>query len=77
MGFAAMAVGAVGALVNGRARDWLPLRFASVVFSAVVVIRHTFLMAVRLAPSENTVTTTVGPYSNGRLWVSCRTSPAA
>ncbi len=64
LGFAAMAVGAVGAFGQWQGEGLvLPLRFASVVFFSAVggLIPGTlFLMAVRLAPSENTVTTTVG-----------------
>ncbi len=64
LGFAAMAVGAVGAFGQWQGEGLvLPLRFASVVFFSAVggLIPGTlFLMAVRLAPSESTVTTTVG-----------------
>lgn len=64
IGFACMALGAVGAFAQwGDVGLPLPLRFASVVFFSAVggLIPGTlFASAVRLAPSEDTVSTTVG-----------------
>jgi MFS transporter, CP family, cyanate transporter len=64
IGFVCMGLGTVGAFGQWQGEGLaFPLRFASVlVFSAVggLIPGTLFLMAVRLAPSENTVTTTVG-----------------
>jgi len=64
IGFACMALGAVGAFAQWQGQGLpLPLRFASVVlFSAVggLIPGTLFVSAVRLAPSEGTVSTTVG-----------------
>jgi len=64
IGFSCMALGAVGAFAQWAGVGLpLPLRFASVVFFSAVggLIPGTlFASAVRLAPSEGTVSTTVG-----------------
>lgn len=64
IGFACMALGAVGAFAQWHGQGLpLPLRFVAVVlFSAVggQIPGTLFASAVRLAPSEDTVSTTVG-----------------
>ena len=64
LGFAAMAVGAIGAYAPGAANAWpVGLRFACVLlFSALggLIPATLFSCALRLAPSEATVSTTVG-----------------
>jgi CP family cyanate transporter-like MFS transporter len=65
IGFASMALGAIGAFAGAGAGDaWpLPWRFVSVVlFSALggLIPGTLFSMAVHLAPDESTVSTTVG-----------------
>jgi MFS family permease len=64
IGFGCMALGAVGAFMQLHGQGLpLPLRFVSVVlFSAVggLIPGTLFASAVRLSPSEGTVSTTVG-----------------